>query len=129
MKKSLALALALFCPLAIAHEGDDDATCSHDHADTKASTAPKDVPGKPILRGEAVPAKTTVALLDLLKAPEKLSGKSVVVEGNVRKACTHRGCWMELAPSDQGPGLRVTFKDDGFFVPPDSAGSQARVIG
>lgn len=36
---------------------------------------------------------------------------------------------MELAPTDKGPGVRVTFKDYGFFVPLDSAGSTAKVEG
>jgi hypothetical protein len=36
---------------------------------------------------------------------------------------------MELAPAGGGPGVRVTFKDHGFFVPTDSAGSKARVQG
>ena len=35
-----------------------------------------------------------------------------------------KGCWMQLEP-----GVRVTFKDYGFFVPLDSAGSTARVEG
>jgi 3-oxoacyl-(acyl-carrier-protein) synthase len=36
---------------------------------------------------------------------------------------------MELAPSEGGAGMRVTFKDYGFFVPTDSAGAKARVQG
>ena len=36
---------------------------------------------------------------------------------------------MELAPSEGGPGVRVTFKDYGFFVPTDSAGARARIQG
>jgi hypothetical protein len=40
-----------------------------------------------------------------------------------------KGCWMELAASEKGAGVRVTFKDYAFFVPVDSAGSSARVEG
>jgi hypothetical protein len=36
---------------------------------------------------------------------------------------------MELAGTEKGPGVRVTFKDYGFFVPLDSAGSTAKVEG
>jgi hypothetical protein len=36
---------------------------------------------------------------------------------------------MELAEGEKGAGVRVTFKDYGFFVPTDSAGSSARVQG
>jgi hypothetical protein len=72
-----------------------------------------------------------IKLAQLLANPDGYAGKSVLVEGTVRAACTRRGCWMELA---QGvargtQGCRVTFKDYGFFVPTDSAGAGARVEG
>ena len=47
----------------------------------------------------------------------------------MRKACEKKGCWMELAADAKGPGVRVTFKDYGFFVPLDSAGRTAKVEG
>jgi hypothetical protein len=70
-----------------------------------------------------------VALRDVLKSPDKYADQSVLVEGEVRRACTRKGCWMELGEGQDGatPGCRVTFKDYGFFVPTDSAGSKARV--
>ena len=70
-------------------------------------------------------------LADVLAKPQAHDGKTVLVEGTVRKACERKGCWMELATAAdaKGPGVRVTFKDYGFFVPLDSAGSQARVEG
>jgi uncharacterized protein DUF4920 len=70
-----------------------------------------------------------VALADVLKAPDKFADQSVLVEGEVRRACTRKGCWMELSEAQDpaAPGCRVTFKDYGFFVPTDSAGSKARV--
>ncbi len=65
----------------------------------------------------------------MLEQPEQFAGKSVIVEGEVRRACSRKGCWMELSTSKDAaaPGCRVTFKDYGFFVPTDSAGSSARV--
>ena len=70
-----------------------------------------------------------VALARLLEAPQRHEGKTVTVEGKVRKACQRKGCWMELAASEKALGVRVTFKDYGFFVPLDSAGRQAKVEG
>lgn len=69
------------------------------------------------------------SLADVLKAPDKFAEQSVTVEGEVRRACTRKGCWMELSEAKDAaaPGCRVTFKDYGFFVPTDSAGSRARV--
>lgn len=65
----------------------------------------------------------------MLANPGEFQGKTVVVEGEVRRACSRKGCWMELAASTEkdAPGCRVTFKDYGFFVPLDSEGSSARV--
>jgi hypothetical protein len=71
----------------------------------------------------------SATLADVLKAPDKFADQTVTVEGQVRSACTRKGCWMELSesPDAAAPGCRVTFKDYGFFVPIDSAGSKARV--
>lgn len=79
--------------------------------------------------GAPLGASPSAALGDVLKSPDKFAEKSVVVEGQVRSACSRKGCWMELSegPDASAPGCRVTFKDYGFFVPTDSAGSQARV--
>jgi hypothetical protein len=79
--------------------------------------------------GTPLGASPKARLADVLKAPDKFADQSVLVEGDVRRACTRRGCWMELSEASDpaAPGCRVTFKDYGFFVPTDSAGSKARV--
>jgi hypothetical protein len=81
--------------------------------------------GEPVAPGDALP------LARVLGAPDDFASRVVTVEGKVRRNCTRRGCWMELATSLDPtlPGCRVTFKDYGFFVPLDSAGSSARVQG
>ncbi len=75
------------------------------------------------------PGAPSQSLAGVLERPEEFAGKTVVVEGEVRRACSRKGCWMELSTSKDAaaPGCRVTFKDYGFFVPTDSAGSSARV--
>jgi hypothetical protein len=87
--------------------------------------------GWTLRRGEALMGAPAVKLADLLVKPQEHDGKTVLLEGQVRKACERKGCWMELATAQdaKGPGVRVTFKDYGFFVPLDSAGSLARVEG
>ncbi|MCP3058147.1 DUF4920 domain-containing protein [Myxococcus sp. K38C18041901] len=105
------------------------------HPADKAAAAPKPEAAKDdswkLTRGEALKGASEVKLADLLSKPQAHDGKTVRLEGTVRKACEKKGCWMELAQEGQakGPGVRVTFKDYGFFVPLDSAGSQARVEG
>jgi len=107
-----------------------EADCHHPPVPAQAA-APQAGGGWTLTRGEALKGAPAVKLADLLAKPQEHSGKTVRVEGQVRKACEKKGCWMELAtaPDAKGPGVRVTFKDYGFFVPLDSAGSQARVEG
>jgi hypothetical protein len=81
--------------------------------------------------GEPLTAQAPVELTALVGSPEAHAGKTVVVEGVVRRACSAKGCWLELASGQDAdaPGFRVTFKDYGFFIPTDSAGARARVQG
>jgi len=81
--------------------------------------------------GDAIVPGQSLALASVLSTPDEFAKKTVTVEAKVRRNCTRRGCWMVLS---QGldpalPGCRVTFKDYGFFVPLDSAGSNAKVQG
>ena len=103
-----------------------EADCHHPAPPAQAA-APQG--GWTLTRGEALKGAPAVKLADLLAKPEAHEGKTVLVQGQVRKACEKKGCWMELASDAKNPGVRVTFKDYGFFVPLDSAGSQARVEG
>jgi hypothetical protein len=103
-------------------------------AKAETAAAPAAAPaqdGWKLTRGEPLKGAKAVKLAEVLAKPQAHDGKTVLVEGTVRKACERKGCWMELAADgkDKSPGVRVTFKDYGFFVPLDSAGSQARVEG
>ncbi|WP_342379277.1 DUF4920 domain-containing protein [Myxococcus stipitatus] len=118
--------------------GEDKAAASdcHHPADAAKAAPKSEAPaassqdGWKLTRGEALKGANPVKLADLLTKPQPHEGKTVTLEGRVRKACERKGCWMELATdSAKGPGVRVTFKDYGFFVPLDSAGAQARVEG
>jgi hypothetical protein len=96
-----------------------------------ASPAPADVATGPARFGEPVAEGPAVPVSEVLAAPERFADAPVVVEGHVRRVCQRRGCWMELAAAadDDAPHCRVTFKDYGFFVPVDGAGSRARLEG
>jgi hypothetical protein len=103
-------------------------------APTAASTAKHDAPPPPATLkrfGEPIAPGDTVALSSVLAAPDDFASHTVTVEAKVRRNCTRRGCWMELSQAldPSLPGCRVTFKDYGFFVPLDSAGSTAKVQG
>ena len=81
--------------------------------------------------GTPLSTSPSYSLSDVLADPQRLAGQTIRVSGHVRKACSAKGCWMELA-TDSTPSAaacRVTFKDYGFFVPTDSAGAEAQVEG
>jgi hypothetical protein len=121
------LVLALATP-AFAHDEKDSCDDKHSAVAANASAPGTLRPGAVVLRGEPLPKNQVPQKLSaVLSRPE--DGKSVLVEGVVRRACSQMGCWMELAPAEGGAGVRVTFKDYGFFVPTDSAGAKARVQG
>lgn len=82
-----------------------------------------------LTRGEKLKGLPAVKLETLLASPAEYDGKAVMVTAKVRKSCERKGCWMELASAENAPGVRVTFKDYGFFVPLDSAGKTAKVEG
>jgi Domain of unknown function (DUF4920) len=81
--------------------------------------------------GAPIHAEPESSLANVLETPERFRAQTITVEGQVRSACTRRGCWMEVAQSADPklPGCRVTFQDYGFFVPTDSAGAHAKVQG
>ena len=110
---------------ATAKTGEVQENCPHPPPPADAKPAS----GWTLTRGEALKGAPAVTLAELLAKPQAHEGKTVRVEGQVRKACEKKGCWMELAEGAKGAGVRVTFKDYGFFVPLDSAGSAARVEG
>ncbi|MDQ6785989.1 MAG: DUF4920 domain-containing protein [Acidobacteriota bacterium] len=82
-----------------------------------------------VKRGDIIGEAKKVSLSDVLKTPEKFADKTVLVEGVVVRSCKMEGCWMELAPTAKDKSVRVTFKNNAFFIPLDSAGMRARAEG
>lgn len=83
--------------------------------------------GTPRAFGASFEPGPEVGLATLLANPSAYADKTVTTSGKVQRACSNKGCWMEIGEGDDA--CRVTFKDYGFFVPTDSAGAQARVQG
>jgi hypothetical protein len=86
---------------------------------------------QPSLFGKPLQGVRTTPLTDILDHPERFSTGTVAVEGRVARACTRKGCWLEIAAlgADGERACRVTFEDYAFFVPKDSAGMRARLEG
>jgi hypothetical protein len=86
--------------------------------------------GEVVKRGAPIAKETkAVSLATVLENPDAYTKDAVLVEGVIEKACERKGCWMQLSPEAGKNGVRVTFKDYGFFVPLDSKGMNARVEG
>jgi len=83
--------------------------------------------GTPSQFGAALEPGPTVALATLLTDPKPYANQTVTTEGRVQRACSRKGCWMEIGEGEDA--CRVTFKDYGFFVPTDSAGAYAKIQG
>jgi hypothetical protein len=126
-----ACAVLLLLPLAFA--GLSACNTAREPTEPEPAKAPSPAPAPAVAGSKAFGAplggSVKATLAEVLKSPAKFADKTVTVEGDVRQACTKKGCWMELSesPDPSAAACRVTFKDYGFFVPTDSAGSKARV--
>jgi len=85
--------------------------------------------GEVVMRGAPLGVSPVVPIPKLLEDPDAHVGKKITIQGVAERVCTKKGCWMELSPEPGKPGLRVTFKDYGFFVPLDSKGMKVRAEG
>jgi hypothetical protein len=70
-----------------------------------------------------------VELATVLASPQAFEGKTVKLQGKVNTVCQKKGCWMTLSEKPDGPRVRVTFKDYGFFVPKDLPGRRVLAEG
>jgi hypothetical protein len=85
--------------------------------------------GEVVRRGEPIGTSPFADLAVVLASPEAYTATPVRVEGVIVRNCTSKGCWMQLAPTAESAGLRVTFKDYGFFIPVNAKGMRALVEG
>ncbi|MCR9065209.1 MAG: DUF4920 domain-containing protein [Cytophagales bacterium] len=72
--------------------------------------------------GKSFELQKPVAAKELGKM-KKSQLSDVQVEAEVVSVCQAAGCWMKVK-LENGETMRVTFKDYGFFVPKDLAGSK-----
>ena len=86
--------------------------------------------GETITRGAALVKGTKkVSLKKVLGDPAKYADKTVAVEGVIVRSCKKEGCWMEMAATEGGKSVRVTFGDHAFYIPLNSAGMKVKAQG
>lgn len=66
----------------------------------------------------------TTTLIDSLQGRDSIEAK---VTGTIKAACQAKGCWMTM--DADGQEIFVKFKDYSFFVPKNSAGYTATMLG
>jgi Domain of unknown function (DUF4920) len=94
-------------------------------ANTNPSTASSEI----VKRGTALGNTTLIQIGQIMENPKSYEGKTLTVEGKIARVCQAKGCWMELTEKEGDPGMRITFKDYGFFVPTDSQGKKVKAEG
>jgi Domain of unknown function (DUF4920) len=126
---SIALATTLIAALGC--EARAPAGRSGETAPVSGSGSGKVSPEDLVRVGAPLPQGEFHAIAEVVRSPDAFTGRKILVEGEVRRACNKKGCWMEVAESadPSAPGCRVTFQDYAFFVPTDSPGRRARLEG
>lgn len=82
--------------------------------------------------GEPFDTTGMISYTELLDKMDNTDSLYAIVYGKVDAVCQTKGCWMDLLPHDDAPvekELFVQFKDYGFFMPKDLAGSEVAMEG
>ena len=86
-------------------------------------------PRPPMVYGELHRTEGSLTALSRIVAdPARYDGQEVLTEGEVKRVCQRRGCWLELTDSS-GARAFVPMAGHAFTVPIESVGAQALVEG
>ncbi len=100
-------------------------TTQSNQANASSTTAS----GEIVKRGTPLGNTTLVKASQVMENPKSYDGKTLIVEGKIARVCQAKGCWMEITEKEGEAGMRITFKDYGFFVPIDSSGKKVKAEG
>ena len=112
-----------------AEAAEDHAEMAEEHAEMAEAMAGIET-DIGMLYGEAFVAGEAVAIGTVVASPDMYKDKPILVEGQIRQVCQAMGCWFELATgAEANMGVRVTSKEHNVFIPKDSAGKTATIMG
>ncbi|TYP93765.1 protein of unknown function (DUF4920) [Fodinibius salinus] len=78
--------------------------------------------------GNEFPKDAKVTDLEqLIAESEKYKGQQITTQGKIKQVCQKKGCFFLLAAPNGD--VRITFKDYSFFIPTNSMGKQAKLVG
>ena len=69
----------------------------------------------------------SISLAELIENNQDYLDQEVMVETRVAKVCQKKGCFF--VATEGAATARITFKDYGFFIPTDSGGKDAKLLG
>lgn len=117
--------------LSVAASAQDDLNSKGQPVAKNQQNAPVDLKkGDKITRGEPLTKGVAKASIEkVFDSPDDYAGKTVAVEGVIVRSCKKEGCWMEMAESEGGRSVRVTFGDHAFYIPLNSAGMKVKAQG
>jgi hypothetical protein len=78
--------------------------------------------------GAPLPDKNPgLSLQDIIERESDFAGREVRVSTRIAKVCQKKGCFF--VATEGNARARITFADYGFFIPTDSGGKQATLVG
>lgn len=78
--------------------------------------------------GAPLPDKSPgLSLKETISREEQLAGQEVRISTRISSVCQKKGCFF--IASEGEAWARITFADYGFFIPTDSSGRQATLVG
>jgi len=78
--------------------------------------------------GAPITAKKATDIARLAKDPKPYVGRTVRIEGTVKRVCQGAGCWVEVA-SSKGVTFLAKSLDESVLLPKDCAGRRIMVQG
>lgn len=82
----------------------------------------------PVRVGAAITTKQPTDIAKLAKDPKKFVGRTIRIDGTVKKVCQGAGCWVEVA-SSKGVTFLAKSLDESVLLPKDCAGRKIMVQG
>ena len=83
---------------------------------------------EPVRVGAAITTKKSTSIETLARDPKKYVGRTVRIDGTVKKVCQGAGCWVEVA-SGKGVTFLAKSLDESVLLPKDCAGRKIMVQG
>lgn len=110
--------------------------CANDNTnqntDTASESSSEDMEQEePQTFGATIDAEGVISFEELMTQLEEKDTAEVKIEARVSDVCQKKGCWMNVMDPNnaQAEPIFVRFKDYGFFMPFDLAGSDVVVRG